>query len=213
MRLSLLTDYALRTLIYLAGRSARANVHEVADFYRISPHHVAKVVHRLARLGYIRSIRGVGGGIEMVRPAEEILIGEVILACEGNLHLLECVATPNVCVIQPSCRLKRVLAEAERLQTEYLNGVRLSDIVTPGGQLLDNLPVYAVPLYGCHCIRCPRTACLRLSYRASVVRTVPRRTPIRGSRPTRSSLPCQAPPCPALRPVSVCSCTPYACTC
>lgn len=148
MRLSLLTDYALRTLIYLAGRSARANVHEVAEFYRISPHHVAKVVHRLARLGYIRSIRGVGGGIEMVRPADEIRVGEVIQACEGNLHLLECVGTPNVCVIQPSCRLKKVLAEAERMQTEYLNSVRLSDIVTPGGQLQDLIPVYGIPLFG-----------------------------------------------------------------
>jgi Rrf2 family nitric oxide-sensitive transcriptional repressor len=142
MRLALLTDYALRTLIYLAGRSVRTNVHEVADFYRISPHHVAKVVHRLARLGYIRSIRGVGGGIEMVRSASDIRVGEVIRAFEGNLHLLECVGTPNVCVIQPSCRLKRVLAEAERLQTEFLDGVRLSDIVNPGGQLTDIVPVY-----------------------------------------------------------------------
>ena len=37
MRLALLTDYALRTLIYLVGKPGRANIHEVADFYRISP--------------------------------------------------------------------------------------------------------------------------------------------------------------------------------
>jgi hypothetical protein len=30
-----------------------------------------------------------------------------------------------------------VLAQAERLQIDYLNSVRLSDIVQPGGQLLD----------------------------------------------------------------------------
>jgi hypothetical protein len=30
-----------------------------------------------------------------------------------------------------------VLAQAERLQIDYLNSVRLSDIVEPGGQLLD----------------------------------------------------------------------------
>ncbi|HVU86501.1 MAG TPA: Rrf2 family transcriptional regulator [Pirellulales bacterium] len=141
MRLALLTDYALRTLIYLVGKPGRANIHDVSDFYRISPHHVAKVVHRLGRLGYVRSIRGVGGGIEMARDPDDIRIGEVIVAFEGHMHLLECVATPKVCVIQPQCRLRDVLAEAERLQREYLNSVRLSDIVQPGGQLAD-LPVY-----------------------------------------------------------------------
>jgi Rrf2 family nitric oxide-sensitive transcriptional repressor len=141
MRLALLTDYALRTLIYLVGKPGRANIQEVADFYRISPHHVAKVVHRLGRLGYVRSIRGVGGGIEMARPPQDIRVGEVLLAFEGNMHLLECVGTPKVCVIQPRCRLREVLAEAERRQLAYLNEVLLSDIVQPGGQLAD-LPVY-----------------------------------------------------------------------
>jgi Rrf2 family transcriptional regulator, nitric oxide-sensitive transcriptional repressor len=141
MRLALLTDYALRTLIYLVGKPGRANIQEVADFYRISPHHVAKVVHRLGRLGYVRSIRGVGGGIEMARSPQDIRVGEVILAFEGNMHLLECVGTPKVCVIQPRCRLREALAEAERRQLAYLNEVLLSDIVQPGGQLED-LPVY-----------------------------------------------------------------------
>ena len=141
MRLALLTDYALRVLIYLVGKPGRAKLHEVADFYRISPHHVAKVVHRLGRLGYVRSIRGVGGGIEMARDPTDVRVGEVIVAFEGNLHLLECVGTPKVCVIQPRCRLREVLAEAEWLQLTHLNSVRLSDIVQPAGQLID-LPVY-----------------------------------------------------------------------
>ena len=137
----LLTDYALRTLIYLVGKPGRAHVQEVADFYRISQHHVAKVVHRLGRLGFVRSIRGVGGGIEMARAAADINVAEVLLAFEGNMHLLECVGTPKVCVIQPGCRLREALAEAERLQLEYLSTIRLSDLVQPGGQLSD-LPLY-----------------------------------------------------------------------
>ena len=137
MRLSLHTDYALRTLIYLAGRPGRTNVASVAEFFQISKDHVAKVVMQLARLGYVRSVRGVGGGIELARPAAEISIGEIVSAMEGNTHLLECVGTSGVCVIQPACTLRHVLAEAERVQMEYLNGVRLSEIVKPGGQLVE----------------------------------------------------------------------------
>lgn len=137
MRLDLHTDYGLRTLIYLAGKPGRASAAEVAGFYRISKDHVAKVVQSLARLGYVRSIRGVGGGIELAREPDEVRVGQVIVDFEENMHLLECVGTPNVCTIQPGCKLRAALAQAERLQLDYLNTVRLSDIVRPGGQLLE----------------------------------------------------------------------------
>lgn len=45
MRLSLQTDYALRTLMYLASDSDRTTIAEVAGFFRISAPNVAKVVN------------------------------------------------------------------------------------------------------------------------------------------------------------------------
>jgi Rrf2 family nitric oxide-sensitive transcriptional repressor len=137
MRLALQTDYALRTLIFLAIRPGRTNVAAVAEFFQISKDHVAKVVGQLSRLGYVRGIRGIGGGIELAKNAADVSVGEVITAFEGNMHLLECVGTAGVCVIQPGCQLRHVLAEAERIQVDYLNGVRLSDLVAPGGQLVE----------------------------------------------------------------------------
>ncbi len=136
MRLALHTDFALRTLMFLAGRQERANVGEIAEFFGISRDHLAKVVQRLSREGFVRSIRGVGGGVELAMPAEHISVGEVIARFEGSMHLLDCVAIDNLCVIQPGCKLRHVLTEAERVQTEYLNSVRLSDVVQPGQDLV-----------------------------------------------------------------------------
>ncbi|HTI49547.1 MAG TPA: Rrf2 family transcriptional regulator [Planctomycetaceae bacterium] len=131
MRLALQTDYALRILMFLASRrgTARTTIAAVTDFFQISEAHVAKVVNQLARLGFVRSVRGAGGGIELGKDAAQIRLGEVLLAFEGNMHLLECVGTDNVCVIQKHCKLKNVLAKAERLQFEYLNEVRLTDVI------------------------------------------------------------------------------------
>jgi Rrf2 family nitric oxide-sensitive transcriptional repressor len=129
MRLSLQTDYALRTLMYLAHREARATVDEVAGFYGISAAHVAKVVNQLSRLGYARAVRGVGGGVELARRPEDVSVGEVVLAFEGRMNLLDCTAAGDVCAIESFCKLKGVLAEAERLQTEYLRGVTLRDVL------------------------------------------------------------------------------------
>ena len=129
MRLSLKTDYALRTLLFLATRTGRTTVTDVAGFYGISEHHVGKVVHELGRLGYVRNRRGPGGGILLARAPGAISVGRVVLDFEGNMHLLDCVETPGVCVIQPGCTLRGVLAEAERLQMSYLDGITLESLL------------------------------------------------------------------------------------
>src|SRR3954452_21162516 len=129
MRLSLQTDYALRTLLFLATRTGRTTVADVAGFFGISAHHVGKVVHQLGRLGYVRNHRGPGGGIELAREPGAITVGRVILDFEGNMLLLDCVAAPGQCVIQPGCTLRGVLAEAERLQMDYLNRITLEALL------------------------------------------------------------------------------------
>ncbi len=129
MRLSLQTDYALRALLFVASRSGRTTVADIAEFYGISIHHVGKVVHQLGRFGYVRNRRGPGGGIELARKPAEIVVGRVILDFEGNMHLLPCVTHEGECVIQPGCTLRGVLAEAERRQIDYLNGITLEALL------------------------------------------------------------------------------------
>ncbi len=47
MRLSLQTDYGMRTLMYLSGIKERATVGQIAEFFAISKDHLSKVVQRL----------------------------------------------------------------------------------------------------------------------------------------------------------------------
>jgi len=135
MKLTTQTDYALRTLMFLATRSSRANVGDIAELFGISVNHVAKVVNLLAREGYIRSTRGVGGGIELAREADQISIGAVVAAMEKDMHLLSCVGSDDSCAIHSFCKLKGVLAEAERVQREYLDGVTLAEVIPTRRQL------------------------------------------------------------------------------
>lgn len=129
MQLALQTDYALRTLLFLATRTGRTTVAEVAEFFGISAHHVGKVVHQLGRLGYVTNHRGPGGGIALAQEPRNITVGRVVLDFEGNMHLLDCVAVPGQCVIQPGCILRGMLAEAERRQMDYLNSVSLEALL------------------------------------------------------------------------------------
>lgn len=121
--------------MFVATCKERATIADVASLFNISSHHVAKVVNRLVRHGYVRSIRGIGGGIELAKPASEIIIGEVIETLEGDLHLLSCVGSDDSCLIHSFCKLKGVLAEAERIQKQYLDSVTLLDVLPSRRQL------------------------------------------------------------------------------
>lgn len=137
MSLSLHTDYALQALMYLAAKRSRSQIQDVAEFFGISRDHLAKVVRRLSQEGYLRTVRGAGGGIELARKPGDINLGELIDRMEGSLHLLDCVAVEGICRIQPNCKLKVVFAEAERLQREYLGRFVLSDLVSSETNLVD----------------------------------------------------------------------------
>lgn len=135
MKLTTQTDYALRTLMFLATRQSRANVADVANLFDISTNHVAKVVNLLTRAGYVRSTRGIGGGIELALDPEDISVGEVIQLMESDTHLLSCVGSDDSCLIHSFCKLKKVLSEAERIQQEYLHRITLAEVIPTRRQM------------------------------------------------------------------------------
>ncbi|MGB0670137.1 MAG: RrF2 family transcriptional regulator [Rhodospirillales bacterium] len=134
MQLSHFTDYALRVLIYLGDRpDQRGTIEGIASYYGLSKEHLRKVVHHLARTGFIASRRGRGGGLTLARPAIEIGIGDVVRACEENLALAECfrdeVGAKGACVIEPRCHWKGMLAQALAAFLHTLDAYTLDDVL------------------------------------------------------------------------------------
>jgi Rrf2 family transcriptional regulator, nitric oxide-sensitive transcriptional repressor len=128
MQLKQFTDYALRVLLFVGRESDRScTMAEIAAHYRISLEHLRKVVHRLAQLGYLKSTRGRGGGIALGRSAAAISVGEVVVAMEGDLQIIDCEALE--CVLMPGCSLKRVLDRATRVFIAALSEVTLADLL------------------------------------------------------------------------------------
>ncbi|MBE2284838.1 MAG: Rrf2 family transcriptional regulator [Prosthecobacter sp.] len=131
MRLSLFTDYSLRVLMFAVLKGGSFSLSEVAEAYSISRHHLVKVVNYLARLGYLETRRGRGGGIELAMKPEDIRIGMVVRRTEGMPPLVECFDKEhNTCAINGSCRLKGVLAQAVNAFYEVLDRQTLRDLVS-----------------------------------------------------------------------------------
>ncbi|MFT8718346.1 RrF2 family transcriptional regulator [Acetobacter sp.] len=136
MRLTLHTDYALRTLIFLAcTRERLASIHEIATTYAISENHLVKIVHKLGQGGFIETCRGRKGGIRLAHAPETIQIGDVIRFTEGDEGIIACMKKDAgndpkaVCRLMPDCQLRMVFMKATKAFFQVFDGISLADIV------------------------------------------------------------------------------------
>lgn len=129
MQLTQFTDFGLRSLIYLATQPDRlCSVREIAEHYAISRNHLVKVIHRLARLGYITSSKGKNGGIRLACNPNSLRLGDLVLALEPDMNLVECFdKETNTCKIISTCKLKHFLSDAKKTFLYSLNQHTLAD--------------------------------------------------------------------------------------
>ena len=132
MRLTSFTDYGLRMLMRLASAPERAfSTAELADEFRLSRHHLTKIMQRLARAGIVSTRRGSGGGAILARPAADIRLGEVVRLLEEGQALVTCFTGAGTCTIDGCCRLKGRLRSAEAAFFADLDRSTLADIALP----------------------------------------------------------------------------------
>ncbi|MFC3913353.1 Rrf2 family transcriptional regulator [Pseudaeromonas sharmana] len=129
MQLTLFTDYALRTLTYLALQPDRrlSTITEVAEKFAISRNHVVKIVHQLGVKGYIETVRGKHGGIRLARACEEINLRDVVSDMENVTCLLDC--NREGCLLSSSCRFQGIMRKAMRAFLDVLGEFTLADLV------------------------------------------------------------------------------------
>lgn len=113
MRLTMMSDYALRVLLYAAAHPERlVTIDETQDIYGISRGHLMKIVGVLASADILRSQRGRTGGFTLGKSPEEIRLGDVLRLTEPDFEMVECFAPTNTCAISPFCRLPGIVTEA-----------------------------------------------------------------------------------------------------
>jgi Rrf2 family nitric oxide-sensitive transcriptional repressor len=133
MRLASSTDFGLRVLMRLAGAPDRPiSTGQIAEEFRISQHHLAKVVQDLGRGGFVQSQRGRNGGLVLARPAETITLGEVVRHLEQGFAMVECFrADGGMCVLQPQCRLRSKFAAAREAFLSFLDETSVAECAWP----------------------------------------------------------------------------------
>jgi Rrf2 family transcriptional regulator, nitric oxide-sensitive transcriptional repressor len=132
MRITLFSDFALRTLIQVSLNDDKlTTIRDVARSFAISEHHLMKVVNRLSQMGYVDAVRGRKGGIRLMREPRLINIGQLVRDTEDQLDVIGCLKHKGYCPIERVCVLRGALRDATQAFLAVLDTYTLADLIKP----------------------------------------------------------------------------------
>jgi Rrf2 family transcriptional regulator, nitric oxide-sensitive transcriptional repressor len=84
-------EYALRAVVQLAGAAPDAQTTEqIARATKVPQAYLSKVLQSLVQAGIVRSQRGIGGGMALVKKPAELTILEVVNAVDPIRRIHSC---------------------------------------------------------------------------------------------------------------------------
>ena len=130
MRVSTKGRYGTRAMLDVALRADKGLVHlkDIAERQGISKKYLEQLVARLEADGLLRTVRGAGGGVALVRPPSEVTILDILCTLEGSLAPVECVDRPEVCSRSVNCGARDLWTELGGVMTGFLGSVTLEDL-------------------------------------------------------------------------------------
>ena len=131
MQLKLTTDYAVRTLMYLAGNGGIVPIAEIAEAMDIPEKYLNRIGLALRDAGLIVTHRGQHGGYSLGRPSESIRLYDVVLLVEGTIALNRCLEEDNYCGrgAMRYCSVHKCYSVMQRKWENFLRGVTIASLM------------------------------------------------------------------------------------
>ena len=121
--------YAIRALVHLSNKRDDPHLsREIAGEIQVPEHFLAKILQDLARHHLLDSFKGRGGGFRLARPPEQISLGEIVLAVDGNGLTENCLLGLPNCSAESPCPMHDWWALQRRELKEVLEGQSLADL-------------------------------------------------------------------------------------
>ncbi len=131
MLIPMRVDYAVRLLVYLAMQPR----HEfypsstIAKEQHIPEPYLLRISADLVRAGLIESRRGPGGGQRLALPPSEITVGRVVDSVDHTFAALDCLSSPEACLISGACSQRELWGDVEQMLLDYLFEIKIDDLV------------------------------------------------------------------------------------
>lgn len=131
MKLSTRSRYGMRALLDIALQSNREPVRlkEIARRQEVSLSYLEHIVGPLIAGGVLRSTRGPGGGVSLLRRPEDIRLVDVVRLLEGPLSAADCVLHAEVCPRSALCATRALWRDLSQAIEGVLSERTLADLM------------------------------------------------------------------------------------
>jgi Rrf2 family nitric oxide-sensitive transcriptional repressor len=115
-------------MVLVARAGETINVQKIADITGSSRHHVAKVMQRLVKEGFLSSNRGPSGGFNLTLEPANITLLQIYEAIEGQVKIISCPHEKQVCPFD-KCILGSVVSKMTQTFRDHLLANTLADLM------------------------------------------------------------------------------------
>ena len=108
MFFSTVCEYSIRALTHLAiyTDDRPVQVKDIAEAEGIPRHFLAKILNQMTYKGFVRAMRGPGGGFLLTRPPDQIFVRDIVQAIDGfDAVRRQCVLGLDECRDDQPCPL------------------------------------------------------------------------------------------------------------
>lgn len=127
--------YGLKALLHLADYEGDRSslIADIAAKNDIPKKFLDAILLELKNAGLLHSKKGRGGGYALAKPAERIMIGDVIRVLDGPLAPIPCASRTAYrqcldCKDDNRCRIRRLMVDVRDAIAEILDRTSLADL-------------------------------------------------------------------------------------
>ncbi len=144
MKLQKNTMLALSSVLEIASQPQRhLAAGEIAEKYKVSPHHLAKVLAELVRVGLVESVRGAGGGYRFIANASRVTLMDIIELFEDIAPSRRHPPAPDATPIDRA--LHAVLSETDANSVATFSSITLATLLRMIARQQGTAPVIKLP--------------------------------------------------------------------
>ncbi|MCD8348726.1 MAG: Rrf2 family transcriptional regulator [Lachnospiraceae bacterium] len=154
MRLSTKGRYGLRAMVDLAlnSEAEAVSISSISERQSISESYLEQLIAKLRRADLVVSTRGVQGGYRLTRPAEQITVGDVLRALEGDMRAVDCSAFDEEgCEGADLCVTKYVWQRINESIDAAMDDIYISQLVEESKKVMEKSREHPEEYPGKHC--------------------------------------------------------------
>ncbi len=131
MKISAKTEYACIAMLELAsqhGSGEPVRIRRIADRHDVPPRFLVQILLQLKGAGLVGSVRGAAGGYYLIKPPEEVSLGQVMDVIDGapSRTVKASSASPDSPVVKVLSHVWQDVSDVER---RMLDGISLAELM------------------------------------------------------------------------------------